>query len=437
MRNRIIGLTVLSALLAIGLFGVPLAIGLIRYYTGDEKTELERAADVAALVVSAQPVPGHPVPRLPRTDAGTTVAVYGTGGRWLFGPGPHDPDPVVTGAGDGETQSDVVGGDFVVAVPVLDRGRVAAVVRAATPSGEVYQRAGLTWLVMAGLAVVAIGVVYVVARRQAARLARPLEELSTTAARLGHGDFSVRAEHSGIAEIDSVGGSLNSTASRLGDLVARERAFSSDASHQLRTPLAGLRLRLEAALDTPPADPGATLRAAIEDTDRLERTIDDLLALARDARPHAAQVDLDALLAEVRSGWGGQLTERGRALHIRQDPAVAVPLASTAALRQVLTVLLDNAVEHGRGAVTVRVRDAGEAVAIDVADEGAGISTAENTLFTRRSGRGHGIGLALARSLAEAEGGRLGLTSSSPPVFTLLLRGVTSEPNTHPGFADR
>jgi len=85
--------------------------------------------------------------------------------------------------------------------------------------------------------------------------------------------------------------------------------------------------------------------------------------------------------------------------------------------------LLDNAAVHGRGAVTVSVRDAAGALAVDVADEGPGIEVADAELFVRRSSRaaGHGIGLALARSLAEAEGGRLRLTRPSPPTFTLLL----------------
>jgi signal transduction histidine kinase len=97
---------------------------------------------------------------------------------------------------------------------------------------------------------------------------------------------------------------------------------------------------------------------------------------------------------------------------------------SAAAVRQVLTVLVDNAATHGRGTITVAVREAAAAVAIDVGDEGAGVHEPE--LFARRAD-GHGIGLALARRLAEAEGGRLQLTRAAPPIFTLLLP-VGSEP---------
>jgi signal transduction histidine kinase len=207
-------------------------------------------------------------------------------------------------------------------------------------------------------------------------------------------------------------------------MLARERSFSADASHQLRTPLTGLRLRLEAALDRP----GQDLRQAITDgiaaADRLEQTIEELLALARDTRSsNTAPLDLPALLEEIEAGWHDRLAAQDRKLHVAVDPHAPVSLASTAAVRQVLTVLLDNAATHGSGTVSVAVRNAVDALAIDVSDEGAGITAPEPELFTRRSrlAEGHGIGLALARSLAEAEGGRLRLTRPAPPTFTLLV----------------
>ncbi|MBO0840573.1 MAG: sensor histidine kinase, partial [Sciscionella sp.] len=123
------------------------------------------------------------------------------------------------------------------------------------------------------------------------------------------------------------------------------------------------------------------------------------------------------------SDWQRQLVERGRALRLDVDPTLPAVRVSVEAARQVLTVLLDNALVHGTGTVTVRVRDAEQAVAIDVADEGTVLGVEEERLFARRStpGSGHGIGLALARSLAEAEGGRLVLASREPTTFTLLL----------------
>jgi signal transduction histidine kinase len=280
---------------------------------------------------------------------------------------------------------------------------------------------------MAGLAAVAVTIAWLVGRRQARRLAAPLEDLEHSARRLGDGDFSVRSRTGGIAEIDSVGAALDTTAARLDDLLARERAFSADASHQLRTPLAGLRLRLEAALEQPQEDPRPAIAASLADADRLEAIIDELLTLARAGQ--ADRIDLRRLLGELSLDWSARLALHGRDLEVRIDPNAPDPYASAAAVRQVLAVLVDNATTHGRGTVTVSVREAAGAVGIDVADAGPGVQEPDGHIFTSRADRrdGHGIGLALARRLAEAEHGRLELTRSSPPVFTVLLPPAPAE----------
>lgn len=429
MRRRIAGLAVAAAVLAIVLFGLPLAVGVAAYLLGDERAELERGADVAAITVAADIATGR-VPTLtgvPTTgdDAGA-LAVYDASGSRLVGGGPPVADGPVRAAVSGRPVAGDTGGDLVVAVPVTVAGHPPLVVRAATPRSEVYARSALVWAAMAGLALVALAAVWVLARRSAARLARPLEDLAVAARQLGDGDFSVRASRSNVEEIDAVGGALDSTAERLGSLLERERAFSADASHQLRTPLAGLRLELESAMENPGRDPRAAIVAGLAATDRLQDTVDDLLALARDTPRAAEPLDVGAVLEEVRTQWRAR--DHRRTLTTRCDPRLPVVHASGAAVRQVLTVLLDNAATHGRGTVSVGVRDAAGALAVDVADEGPGIEATDAELFARRSSRaaGHGIGLALARSLAEAEGGRLRLTRPVPPTFTLLLPVATA-----------
>jgi signal transduction histidine kinase len=425
VRTRIVGLAVLAAVLAIGLFGVPLAAGALKYALNDERVNLLRVADGAAAAVTADVLRGNTPTELHEPKDGTHLAVYVDRGHRILGTGPEGGDEAVYHAlHDGEINTRDFNGDLVVAVPVTHDSDVIGAVRAASPRAAIYRQVALVWLGMLGLAGLAIGTVWLVARRQARRLARPLEELSDAARRLGQGDFSVRTTPADIPEIDSVGSALNSTAGRLDDMLARERSFSADASHQLRTPLTGLRLRLEAALD----HPGQDLRHAITDgiaaADRLEQTIEELLALARDTRSsNATPLDLPSLLGEIEAGWHDRLAAQDRALRLAVDPQAPVSLASTAAVRQVLTVLLDNAATHGSGTVSVAVRNAADALAIDVSDEGTGIIAPEPELFTRRSrlADGHGIGLALARSLAEAEGGRLRLTRPVPPTFTLLV----------------
>jgi signal transduction histidine kinase len=311
-----------------------------------------------------------------------------------------------------------VGSDMVVAVPIMSHGELVGVVRAAASQSEVNLRTGAIWGLMLGLALAAVGVTWLLARRMAARLARPMEELSAAAKVLGDGDFTVRTSRTGIPEIDSVGASLDSTAQRVGDTLERERAFSADASHQLRTPLAGLRLQLEAALESP-ADPRPAIQSGIDAADRLERTVEDLLELARDTGSRSTTADLDRLLAEVRTTWQGPLAAQDRTLTVETQEAPA-PQAAEAAIRQILNVLVDNAFKHGEGNVSVTARDAGDALAIDVSDEGAGVEPGREVFVRRQNGpNGHGIGLSLARSLAEADGGRLVLREGA--TFTLLL----------------
>jgi signal transduction histidine kinase len=397
---------------------------VLKYAKSNERTKLLLGADAAAAAVSADVLRGKMPTDLRDPNDGTHLAVYVDRGLRILGTGPEGGDPAVYAALHGEISNKDLNGELVVAVPVTHDTDVIGAVRAASPVMAVYRQVVLVWLGMLGLGGLAIGMVWLVARRQARRLARPLEELSEAARRLGQGDFSVRTTPAAIPEIDSVGSALNSTAGRLDAMLARERSFSADASHQLRTPLTGLRLRLEAALE----HPGQDLRQAITDgiaaADRLEQTIEELLALARDTRSsNATPLDLPVLLDEIEAGWHDRLAAQDRALHVAVDPLAPVSLASTAAVRQVLTVLLDNAATHGSGTVSVAVRNAADALAIDVSDEGIGITAPEPELFTRRSrlADGHGIGLALARSLAEAEGGRLRLTRPAPPTFTLLV----------------
>jgi signal transduction histidine kinase len=420
MRRRIVLRAVAAAVLAICLFGVPLGVGVARYYLDDERAELERMADAAALSVADELANHRPVTELPATDPDTRLGLYSPAGQLASGAGPATAESIVDNARGGQVARGETGDELVVAVPITDRGTLSGIVRASSRHSEVTVRTGWTWLAMLGLAVAAIGATWLIARRMAAGLARPLEELSVAAQRLGEGDFTVRARPAGIPEIDSVGTALNTTAQRIGETLARERAFSAQASHQLRTPLAGLRLQLEAALDSP-ENPRAAMADGIASADRLAGIIDDLLTLARDSRTPAGPADLDALLDEVREGWHGLLAARGRALRIDAGDAPR-PTVSPAALRQILTVLVDNAVTHGRGTVAITTRDTGDVLAIDVADEGPGIDP-DRDVFARdnHSGTGHGIGLALARGLAEAEGGRLVLSRPAPPTFTLLL----------------
>jgi signal transduction histidine kinase len=430
MRRRLVRLAVVAAALAVILFGLPLAVAIWRYAEANELRDLERVAEATALSVAAAVFDNEVPTALPDQADDVELALYDHHGALIVGNGPQEPDEHMQEAMLGEVSDGEADQALVVAVPVSHDGEVIGVVRAATPRATIDGPVWLAWLGMAVLAAAAVGAAYVLAKRQAGTIAHPLEELSTAAARLGDGDFSVRAPTAAIREIDSVADSLNTTAKRLGDLLQRERAFSADASHQLRTPLAGLRLELEAALDDAQGD-ARPLVSALAAVDRLDQTVNELLALARDTRRDRDEFDVQVLLDEITREWSSRTDSAQRPLCVTVEADTPACAASTAAIRQVLAVLLDNAVAHGRGAVSVSARDAGDVVAIDVSDEGPGVAVAEQDLFVRRAdtAAGHGIGLALARSLAEAEGGRLRLTNARPATFTLLLPAADPMPD--------
>lgn len=428
MTRRVLRAIVAVTAAAVLLFGVPLAFGAYRLYRNEATVRLEREAARAALAVPASFARSDDPVELPPASRHTALALYDRDGRRVLGTGPVAADTVVRAALGGRVGDAELAEQIVVAVPLSSNEQVYAAIRAATPTDTVLDRAEKTWLAMLALALAVICTAAAAARSVARRLSRPVHELAGTARRLGDGDFTARAKSSGVPELDDATDALNLTAERLGQVLARERAFSADASHQLRTPLTALRVRLEAVLLNPSGDWRGAVEGALADIDHLQTTVEDLLALARDTATSRQAVDVEPLVADAERRWHGQLAEAGRPLRLVVAGQLPRAYASRAAVTQILDVLLDNATRHGEGTVTITCRShLDEAVAIDVSDEGAG-PPSEDLLFRRRSpdAAGTGIGLALARSLAEADGGRLFLSHGAHPcVFTLLMTAAS------------
>jgi signal transduction histidine kinase len=229
-----------------------------------------------------------------------------------------------------------------------------------------------------------------------------------------------------VYEAAEAGRALNVTAGRLGELVHQARAAGQDASHQLRTPLTALRLGLERALLDPAADRDAAIGQALERAGQVEATVEQLLARARDPLAPVQPTDLAAVVSSARAGrWAELARAGGREVRLDVEPDLPAARATPAVLHQVLDVLVTNALGHGAGPVTVTVRSAGDGLAVDVSDEGAGFDPATLPAALRRGNphaRGTGIGLGLARELTESIGGRLVIVEPGPhPVVRLLL----------------
>lgn len=408
---------------AVVLLAVPLALALQRAYREEELARLQRDTVAATRTID---IGARSADRIELPAGSDVLAVYDRGGRLIAGRGPRSADAVVRAVlRGGRTADPVVGGSLLVAVPLLRSERVAGAVRGMRDEAGVVRRTRRAWLALAALAAALIAAAVVAAIVLGGRLARPLERLAVDARRLGEGDFAVRAIPSGVPEVDAVGGALDVTAERLDELVTRERAFSADASHQLRTPLAALRIELEAVELRGAAPP--EIPAALGQVDRLQATVDTLLAVARDAPRRTVECDLGVVLDELEARRRGSLAAAGRPLRTAMRAAPPLARVSGPVVAEILDVLVDNAERHGRGAVEVIVHDADGWIAIDVADEGTGFVGDPERAFARRtrSSAGHGIGLALARSLAHAEGGRLTVTRKGPrPVVTLIVPGV-------------
>jgi signal transduction histidine kinase len=279
--------------------------------------------------------------------------------------------------------------------------------------------------IIVGLSVIAVLAGLLVASLQAGRFAEPMTQLADRAERLGAGEPRFQPLVTGIREVDRVSEVLARSAHQMTRSLASERDFASDASHQLRTPLTALLMRLEEIAVT---DDLAVVQEeasiAITQVERLTTVVDELLSRTRrghDATPPS--VSLDSVIASLQREWQPAFEQARRSVRVHGQRGLSVR-ATPVALSQVLSTLLENSLAHGRGTVDVEARRSGPSVVVEVSDQGDGVpSTIAPHIFERSvsTARSTGLGLALARDLAEANGGRLELIQTQPAIFALFL----------------
>ena len=317
----------------------------------------------------------------------------------------------------GTRSSQTLGTDLLyVAVPIASSGTVHGAVRVTYPTSELDRRVRRFWLVLGAIAVIALAAAAAVGVALARWATRPLVQLEAAADLAGAGDLTVRAPVEGPHEVRSVAVAFNAMVARLQELLGAQEAFVADASHQLRTPLTGLRLRLENLERDVGADGRESLAGAEAEVDRLAGLVDELLALARAdhaARP-AAELDLAAVAAERVEAWGALAAERGIVLAPDLPSTSAVVRAGRDRLEQVLDNLLSNALESASGAVTVSTAVSGAHGELRVRDDGPGLTDDEkrhafDRFWRKRPTAGTGLGLAISRRLAEVDGGSVRL----------------------------
>jgi signal transduction histidine kinase len=274
---------------------------------------------------------------------------------------------------------------------------------------------------------IAIGVAVLLAGELARRTARPVAELAEVAGRLGTGDPRPVGRRYGVTELDQVADGLDSASRRVTNLLTADRELAVDASHQLRTPLTALSMRIEEMIAS--ADDPDVVReegtAALTQAERLADVVSQLLSPARRVGAGSAGlISVDKIVLQQITEWAPAFRRAGRKIVLIGESRLQA-YVTPGGLAQVIATLLDNALMHGKGTVTIRRSQSASSVVIEVEDEGNGVpADLVSRIFERSvSGRpeGTGLGLALARTMATADGGRIVLARRKPPVFAVFL----------------
>jgi signal transduction histidine kinase len=312
---------------------------------------------------------------------------------------------------------------MATAVPILseDGSQIVGAVRITQDVQQVTDSVRRTTLGLLAIGIAALVAGLLLAFGLAGSLSRPLTRLAAAAKRLGSGDLSARAEDVGGAkEIEELGHSFDDMADRLERTVRAQREFVANASHQLRTPLTGMKLRLESAIaESGDQDVRHQLEAADREVDRLSEIVNRLLDMSREIEEgEPTHVDLDDAVARAIARWNERADRLETTLSARGEGGTAQGNPSD--LDQVLDNLLDNAIAYAPGEITVESGRQNGNVFVAVQDHGPGIPQDELARVTERFYRGKGtptggsgLGLAIARDLVEKWGGTLAVTSTA------------------------
>lgn len=256
------------------------------------------------------------------------------------------------------------------------------------------------------------------------RRARGLAFISHQIEAIREGGGALPRSNVGLADIDETTQAIARLAGELAQQRALDRDFAADASHQLRTPLTALLMRLEEIAET---DDLAVIReeaaVAVTQVERLSGVVDTLRSRTRDGG-EIPEISLDSVLAGLQREYQPAFTAARRTMRVDGPPGLSVRCAPMD-LAQILQGLIENSLAHGDGRVTISLRSSSRSVVLEVEDEGEGIpSVIAPHIFERSvTSRGSGLGLGLARQLAERNGGRLELVQAQPAIFAIFLSG--------------
>ncbi len=409
MRRRLINSTLAVVLVVIAVFGVSLVIVETRTISASAQESVESEALRLISVVDSRLLGDEVINAgvLSEQIDPTRFALIEIPGREPIAVGERPTGSVLRATETGEQGEKVT----------IEESRSA-----------VTREVGRTLLIIGAVALLAIISAVLLAVRQANRLASPLTDLAETAERLGSGDPRPRHKRYGVPELDRVADVLDASAERIARMLTAERRLAADASHQLRTPLTALSMRIEEiSVTDDPETVKEEANIALTQVERLTDVVERLLTNSRDPRTGSAVVfDLDEVIKQQIEEWRPAYRSTGRALVCSGKHGLRA-VGTPGAVAQVLAALIENSLMHGGGTVALRTRVTGNQAVIEVTDEGPGVPAELGARIFERtiSGRNStGIGLAVARDLAEADGGRLELLQQHPAVFALFLSRI-------------
>lgn len=419
MIRQLIVSYVLLVAVALTAFTVPVAFTLTAQLQGDTEQSVQREARTMALLLSGDAASRAALDRMVVAYAQET-------------PGTAEVLP----AAQAKTATHWGDGALEVTEPAKRDGRTVGAVRISYPTSDLTRRLVQIWGFRAILAVAVLAVAAGLGALVARRLTRPLRQLNDMASKFSDGDLTARSPVTGPHETQTLARTLNQGAERLDTLIASQRIFVADASHQLRTPLTALRLSLDNIADgTDDEFVREDVEQATAEVVRMSRLVNGLLVLARaEAKVTAAEpLPLKEIVAERLSVWRPAADERGVHIALRGSVVDGRPLvlASPGHLEQVLDNVLSNALEVSPDGATITVRSEsrGDEVELTVADEGPGMSDAEKSRAFDRFWRGQGLtgrsgsglGLAVVRQLVTDDGGTVTLRDAPGSGLSVVI----------------
>lgn len=324
-------------------------------------------------------------------------------------------ETVASGSSEGEVWTSTAEvSDFVV----------TSEIEVAAKAAQVAQQA----LIVVIIGLVALAVAMVAAWFYTRRLMHPFEDFREFVASIATGDRRRLKERYGVPELDMVAEVLDVGMGRFDDMIERERQATQDASHQLKSPLTAISLRLEEIMTTDSLDVARDEAAvALAQVERLTGVVDEVVGVMRGQRSSMpVDVSVMDLVDEQVEEWVPSFRAAGREIRVSGRADVVVH-AEPGAQAQVLATLLENSLAHGAGPTTVRVRRTSGWAVVEVTDQGPGIrEDLVDRVFERSvsGGSSSGLGLSVARTLVTADGGRLELLASKPAVFAVFLPAV-------------